>query len=239
MGYRTYVVSNEKPAPVELAADEKAGVIESPFFKATLDAKRGRIASLIDKRTRPRTGGRRRAAGLRPVLLRAIRLQGTRRLDRQVLVSAVCGPQDDLLRLRHAAQTRSTASALPENMTLAVKKTAIDVTAVMTGTIPGPGRPQQMLDPPDAACRPAGGRPGNRLAEAARRLAGGRLDLPAVQVQPSEVPPRPPGRRRGPGEGHHRGERQLSPVLGQHRRGGVRRRHRRRAWRSVRRIRRW
>ena len=35
-------------------------------------------------------------------------------------------------------------SALPADMTLAVRKTAIDVSAVLTGTIPGPGRPQQV-----------------------------------------------------------------------------------------------
>ena len=51
MGYRTFVFSNEQTEPPELAADEKTGVIESPFFKATLDPKRGRIASLVDKRT--------------------------------------------------------------------------------------------------------------------------------------------------------------------------------------------
>ena len=36
------------------------------------------------------------------------------------------------------------ASALPADMTLSVKKTAIDVTAVMTGVLPGPGQPQQV-----------------------------------------------------------------------------------------------
>ncbi|MCC6582026.1 MAG: hypothetical protein IT440_16465, partial [Phycisphaeraceae bacterium] len=50
MGYRTYVVSEENPEALALAADTESGVIESPYFKATLDPKRGRIASLIDKR---------------------------------------------------------------------------------------------------------------------------------------------------------------------------------------------
>ena len=36
-------------------------------------------------------------------------------------------------------------SALPENMTLSMKQTPIDVTAVLTGTIAGHGRPQQVF----------------------------------------------------------------------------------------------
>ena len=51
MGYRTFVASDEKVESPELWADEMTGVIESPFFKAVIDAKNGRIASLIDKRT--------------------------------------------------------------------------------------------------------------------------------------------------------------------------------------------
>jgi hypothetical protein len=51
LGYRTYVMSNDKTEPDNLAIDDKAGTIESAYFKATFDAKRGRIASLIDKRT--------------------------------------------------------------------------------------------------------------------------------------------------------------------------------------------
>jgi len=51
MGYRTYVASNEKVTGPELSANEITGVIESPFFKATIDAKRGRIGSLIDKQS--------------------------------------------------------------------------------------------------------------------------------------------------------------------------------------------
>ena len=51
LGYRSYVISQETPEPAALAFDKNAGVMESPFFKAVLDRKRGRIVSLIDKRT--------------------------------------------------------------------------------------------------------------------------------------------------------------------------------------------
>ena len=73
LGYRTYLVPDDKTAPAGLAVDEKAGVMESPFFRATLDPRRGRIASLIDKRSGSRTGRRHSAAGLWPILLRAVR----------------------------------------------------------------------------------------------------------------------------------------------------------------------
>ena len=51
MGYRTYIASGEKVEAPELSADQNSGVIESPFFKAKVDASHGRIISLIDKRT--------------------------------------------------------------------------------------------------------------------------------------------------------------------------------------------
>jgi alpha-mannosidase len=143
LGYRTYVVSGEKPAPVELAADEKAGIMESPFFKAALDAKRGRIISLIDKRS-----GRELVDGAAPQGFGQYLYErfGYKELvewtakslypgyvAHKMMFSAYDMPQDAVY-----------SSALPENMSLAMKKTPIDVTAVMTGTIPGPGRPQQV-----------------------------------------------------------------------------------------------
>lgn len=143
LGYRTYVVAKGKPEPPAQAADAAAGVIESPFYKATLDPKRGRIASLVDKRS-----GRELIDGAAPqgfgqYLYERFgyrdlegwlnkSLYGQYRAHRFAFV-AYDMPKDDMY-----------SSALPENMTLSVHKTAIDVSAVMTGTIPGPGQPQKV-----------------------------------------------------------------------------------------------
>ena len=144
LGYRTYVVSGEKPAPVDLAVDEKAGVVESPFFRATLDAKRGRIGSLIDKRTgrelvdaaAPQGFGQYfyERFGYKELVDWTAKSLYPQYTAHKMIFSAYDMPQDGVY-----------SSALPENMSLVVKKTPIDVTAVMTGTIPGPGRPQQVL----------------------------------------------------------------------------------------------
>ncbi|MHB1033718.1 MAG: glycoside hydrolase family 38 N-terminal domain-containing protein [Pirellulales bacterium] len=144
LGYRTYTVSAEKPAPVQLVADEKAGVIESPFFKAVLDAKRGRIASLIDKRTgrelvdaaAPQGFGQYfyERFGYKQLADWTAKSLYPQYTAHQMMFSAFDMPRDAVY-----------ASALPENMTLAVNRTAIDSSAVMTGTIPGPGQPQQVF----------------------------------------------------------------------------------------------
>jgi len=143
LGYRTYVVSNEPPAPVTLAVDEKAGVIESPFFKATIDAPRGRIASLIDKRTGHELVDAAAPQGFGQYLYERFSYQDiadwlAKSLYPQYVAHRFCFTAYDM------PHDSKYAAALPENMTLTLKKTPIDVTAVLTGTIPGPGQPQQI-----------------------------------------------------------------------------------------------
>lgn len=143
MGYRTYVISNEKPAPAFLAADADTGVIESPWFKATLDAKRGRISSLVDKRSGRELVDADAPQGFGQYFYERF---GYKDLDNWLKASlydqyrahkftfvAYDMPKDGVY-----------GSALPENMALTVEKTAVDVIAVMTGTIPGPGQPQKI-----------------------------------------------------------------------------------------------
>jgi hypothetical protein len=143
MGYRTFIASQENPVAAELFLDEKAGIIESPFFKATFDAKRGRIISLIDKRsgnelvdqTAPQGFGqylyeRFGYKDLADWLAKSLYPQYT---GHKVCFVAYDMPKDSIYR-----------SALPQNMTLTLKKSPIDVSAIMTGTIPGPGQPQRI-----------------------------------------------------------------------------------------------
>jgi len=141
MGYLTFVPANDKPAAPILAADAAAGVIESPFFKATLDAKRGRIASLIDKRT-----GRELVDGAAPQGFGQYFYERFGINDITRYLDAALYPQYGAHRfiMAKADMPKDSAyvSACPENMTLAVEKSSIDVSAVMTGVIAGPGLPQ-------------------------------------------------------------------------------------------------
>jgi hypothetical protein len=143
LGYRTYVVTKDPPPPPGLAADAAAGVIESPHFKATLDARRGRIASLIDKRSGRELVDSDAPQGFGQYLYERFAWQNLEDWLNQSLY-----PQYRAHRFAFTAYDMPRdvpyASALPADMTLAVSKTAIDVSAVMTGTLPGPGQPQQV-----------------------------------------------------------------------------------------------
>jgi alpha-mannosidase len=143
MGYRTYVASNDKVDTPDMFADKNSGVIESPFFKATLDAKHGRIVSLIDKRTGKEMIDANAPQGFGQYFYERF---GYKQIHDWIAKSLY--PQYQAHRFAFTAydmpQDVAYSSALPENMSLTVEKSAIDVKAVMTGTIPGPGQPQKI-----------------------------------------------------------------------------------------------
>lgn len=143
MGYRTYIVTNENIEEPKLSVDSVSGVIESPYFKAVIDAAHGRISSLVDKRT-----GREMVDSSAP---QGFGQYFYERFNYKMLdewLSKSLYPQYVPHRFAFAAydmpKNSTYSSALPANMKLHVSKTAIDVTAVMTGTIPGPGKPQEI-----------------------------------------------------------------------------------------------
>ena len=143
MGYRTYIASNEKAEPAEMSADSLSGVIESPFFKATIDPKRGRIISLIDIKsgkemvdtTAPQGFGQYfyERFGYKQIYDWIARSLYPKYNAHKFCFTAYDMPQDVTY-----------SSALPVDMNLSIEKTAIDVKAIMTGTIPGPGQPQKI-----------------------------------------------------------------------------------------------
>ncbi|MDD4191394.1 MAG: hypothetical protein PHI28_08685 [Mangrovibacterium sp.] len=143
MGYRTYIASNEKAETPEMSADHNSGVIESPFFKATIDASQGRIVSLIDKRTGKELVDTKAPQGFGQYFYERF---GYQQISEWIEKSLY--PQYQAHRFLFAAYDMPKDgpynSALPQDMTLKVEKSAIDVKAVMTGTIPGPGQPQKV-----------------------------------------------------------------------------------------------
>lgn len=143
MGYRTYIASNVNVDKPELISNKGSGVIESPFFKATIDAKHGRITSMVDKRTGKELVDVNAPQGFGQYFYERF---GYKQLSDWIDNSLY--PQYQAHRFAFVAydmpQDVVYSSALPENMDLTVEKSSIDVKAVMTGTIPGPGQPQKI-----------------------------------------------------------------------------------------------
>ncbi len=143
LGYRTYIASKEFVEVHGMIADSNAGVIESSFFKATIDAKRGRIASLIDKRS-----GREMVDENAPQGFGQYFYERFGYKDIFDWIGKSLYPQYGAHKLIFSAYDMPKdgiySSALPENMNLTLEKSAIDVKAIMTGTIPGPGQPQKI-----------------------------------------------------------------------------------------------
>lgn len=143
MGYRTYIASNEKVKIPVMFADLNSGVIESPFFKATIDSKRGRIASLIDKKSGKELVETNAPQGFGQYFYERFSYQ---QISDWIAKSLY--PQYNAHKFCFAAYDMpkdvAYSSSLPENMTLTVEKSAIDVKAVMTGTITGAGQPQKV-----------------------------------------------------------------------------------------------
>jgi alpha-mannosidase len=143
MGYRTFIASTEKATEPELKGDKEAGSIESPFFKARLDPKQGRIISLIDKRTGREMVDTSASQGFGQYLYerfgyRQISDWIDKSLYPQYKAHRVCFASYDM------PQDVPYSSALPENMTLTIEQSTIDIKAVLSGEIPGPGQPQKI-----------------------------------------------------------------------------------------------
>lgn len=143
LGYRTYTVTKDPRGPDGLVADATNGVIESAYFKAVFDAKRGRIASLVDKRS-----GRELVDDAAPQGFGQYFYERFARSNLAAWTEVSLYPQYGAHKYIFSAfdmpDGGAYTSALPANLTLSVRKTAIDVSAVMTGTIPGPGQPQDV-----------------------------------------------------------------------------------------------
>lgn len=135
MGYRSYVFTQDKVPVPTLVADEPTGVIESPFFKATLDPIRGCIVSLVDKRTGRELLDAGAPQGFGQYLYERFSYQQITNWLARSLYSQY-GAHRFLFAAYDMPKDSAYASASPGNMTLTVQKTPMDVTAVMTGRLP-------------------------------------------------------------------------------------------------------
>lgn len=139
-GYRTYVFGDLRRAPPAAPVTASADSIESPYFRGKFDPAGGRIASLIDKPT-----GRELVDGAAPQGFGQYFYERFGKKDVVNYLDAALDPKYKEHRYIFAKfdmPESSYASALPRDMKLHIERSAIDVSGVMTGVIPGPGLPQ-------------------------------------------------------------------------------------------------
>ncbi len=142
LGYRTYVFEDipaAAPAP-PLALSETNHTIESPFFRAVLDPRHGRIASLVDRRVNREL--------VDPAAPQGLGQYFYERFGRQEVVNylnAALYPQYTAHRnimAKGDLPESAYASALPQDLQIRFEQSPVAVSAVMFGTLPGPGPAQ-------------------------------------------------------------------------------------------------
>ena len=144
MGYRTYVVAEEQPEPLALVADRENNIIESPFFRAKLDPEHGCIASLVDKRTNRELVDKDAPQGFGQYLYQRFGYRDIAEWTEKSLYPQY-EPHKMIFSAYDMPQDSAYTSASPRNMDVDMTTSPIDVSAVMTAELPGPGQPQQIL----------------------------------------------------------------------------------------------
>lgn len=144
MGYRTYtVVSDKEPETKEkLHADKERNNIESPFFKARLNPVKGCIESLVDKRTGKELVDASAPYGFGQYLYERFGKADVMRYLELYLYPRFMnshGPITDKMDVPDDAVYKAAVSA---NMNLKIEQSPLEISAVMTSEIPGPGMPQ-------------------------------------------------------------------------------------------------
>lgn len=143
MGYRTYtIVTDQEGSAGKLIADKATNSIESPYFKAQINPVKGSIESLIDKRT-----GKELIDTSAPYGFGQYLYERFGKADVMGYLNAYLypqfmgshGPITDKMDVPDDASYEAAASA---NMKLHIEQNALEVSAVMTSEIPGPGMPQ-------------------------------------------------------------------------------------------------
>ena len=137
LGYRTYVFDQAPGDVPELLVSEKENRIESPYFKAVLDPARGRIASLIDRRT-----GRELVDSAAPEGFGQYLCERFGRKDVARYLDAALFPQYRAHRFIMAKADVPDVpyeSGVPKDLKVHFEKTPVAVSAVLYGPMPGPG----------------------------------------------------------------------------------------------------
>lgn len=146
MGYRTFVIANDKDLPVtgDLKQDGTQNTIESPYFKARFNPTEGRIESLIDKRTNRELVDTSAPQGFGQYLYERYGKKEVMRFLDAYLYPQFMGSHGPITDKMDVPKDSVYSSAVVKNTKLTIEQTSQEVSAVMTGEIPGPGMPQSV-----------------------------------------------------------------------------------------------
>lgn len=145
MGYRTYtIVTDQKVVAPVLKSESETNVIESPYFCARINPAKGCIESLVDKRT-----GKELIDTAAPYGFGQYVYERFGKADVMRFLSAYLYPQymashGPITDKMDVPDNSVYAVAISANMTLKIEHNPLEVSAVMTGKIPGPGMPQSV-----------------------------------------------------------------------------------------------
>ena len=145
MGYRTFtMVTGPKPPQQPLVIDEKTQTIESPYFKVRLNAQKGCIESLVDKRTQREWIDQSAPHQFGQYLYERFGKQDVMRFLNAYLYPQHLGFIGPVTGRMSVPNDSVYQSATVSNTHISFHKTAQTVSAVMTGTLAKPGKPQQI-----------------------------------------------------------------------------------------------
>ncbi|MCU7552614.1 hypothetical protein OCK74_26075 [Chitinophagaceae bacterium LB-8] len=143
MGYRTFVASKTPAKAPAFSFSKEQGIIESPFFKAQLDPQKGRIVSLIDKRSGRELVDANAPQGFGQYFYERFSYA---QLDNWLTRSLY--PQYKAHKFAFVAydmpKEESYQSFLPQDMELNIVQSAIDIKAILTGNLKTGNESQQV-----------------------------------------------------------------------------------------------
>ena len=145
MGYRTYIIETaQEVTTAGLSGNITENTIESPYFKIKLNPAMGRIESIIDKRS-----GKELVDASAPQGFGQYLYERYGKADVMRFLNAYVFPQymrthGPITDKMDVPDESVYASAVSANMKLTIEQTPLEISAVMTGLIPGPGMPQSV-----------------------------------------------------------------------------------------------
>ena len=146
MGYRTYIVETGQEAVTTagLSGDISGKTIENTWFRITLNPAMGRIESIIDKRSGKELVDASAPQGFGQYLYERYGKAEVMRFLNAYVSSSYMKTHGPITDKMDVPDESVYATAVSANMTLTIEQTPLQVSAVMTGLIPGPGMPQSV-----------------------------------------------------------------------------------------------
>jgi hypothetical protein len=143
MGYKTFVASNDEIKGPSFSFNAQQGIIESPFFKATIDSAKGSIVSLVDKRTGKELVDANAPHGLGEYFYERYCYNQLNEWLGRSLYPQYVAHKFSFVAYDMPKQELYQSSA-PKNMKISIVQSAIDIKAILTGTMEIGGQSQQV-----------------------------------------------------------------------------------------------